>query len=101
MIKHFNALRPAPPAFQYFPYSDARIHDMGAISILEGYGIFFGQYTDKPLYMTALSMLHRVTGYDYNKLSLFHLIAWVLFFHACFGLVNNFPVDISESPLPW
>lgn len=90
MIKHFNALRPAPPAFQYFPYSDARIHDMGAISILEGYGIFFGQYTDKPLYMTSLSMLHRVTGYDYNKLSLFHLYCMALILPCLFWLGKQF-----------
>lgn len=90
MTKHFNALRPAPPAFQYFPYSDARIHDMGAISILEGYGIFFGQYTDKPLYMTALSMLHRVTGYDYNKLSLLHLYCMGLILPGLFWLGKQF-----------
>ena len=70
MLKHFNALRPAPPAFQYFPYSDARIHDIGAISILDGYGIYYGEYTDKPLYMVMLSLLHRVAGNDYNKLNL-------------------------------
>lgn len=75
MVKHFFALRPAPPVFEYLPYSDARVHDLGALSILAGYGISFGEYTDKPLYMVFLSILHQFAGYDYNRLSLLHLAA--------------------------
>lgn len=86
MLKHFNALRPAPPAFQYFPYSDSRVHDMGALSILSGYGIYFGEYTDKPLYMVMLSMLHRLAGSDYNNLSLLHLYGTGLILPCLFWL---------------
>ena len=73
MLKHFNALRPAPPAFQYFPFSDARIHDLGARSIVDGYGIYFGEYTDKPFYMVLLSIFHGAAGNDYNMLGMLHL----------------------------
>ena len=90
MLKHFNALQPEPPAFQYFPYSDARTHDLGAISIVDGYGIYYGKYTDKPLYMVFLSILHRAAGNDYNKLSLLHLYAMGLILPSLFWLGKQF-----------
>ncbi len=86
MLKHFNALRPAPPAFQYFPNLDARAHDLGALSILSGYGIYYGGYTDKPLYMVLLSFLHRLAGDDYNRISLFHLYIMGFILPALFWL---------------
>jgi hypothetical protein len=61
--------RPAAPSFQSFPASDARTHDLGALGVLNGSGILFRTYTDKPLYMVFLAGLHLFSGYDYNLLS--------------------------------
>jgi hypothetical protein len=67
------ASRPLAPYFQSFPTSDARIHDMGALSALKGFGLLFRTYTDKPLYMVFLALLHLFAGYDYNLLAFLHL----------------------------
>ena len=56
---------------QPYPQHDARVHDIGALSILFGEGINSKQYTDKPLYMVILALFHLVSGYDYN------LLQWV------------------------
>ncbi|MGB4594489.1 MAG: hypothetical protein WBI14_01105, partial [Anaerolineaceae bacterium] len=68
MEKHFFSLTPTEPNLQPYPYSDARYNDLGAISILMGKGIYFHGYTDKPLYMVFLAILHAITGSDYNLL---------------------------------
>lgn len=54
-----------------YPRRDARIHDLGALSILYGEGINFRGYTDKPLYMVLLAIFHLIAGYDYG------LLVWV------------------------
>ena len=56
---------------QPYPQRDARVHDLGALSVLYGEGINFREYTDKPLYMVILAMLHLVSGNDYG------LLQWV------------------------
>jgi hypothetical protein len=68
MFKHFFTLPVTPPNMQPFPYSDARVHDLGALSILMGKGVYFHGYTDKPLYMLFLAILHVFSGNDYNLL---------------------------------
>ncbi len=55
-----------------FPASDAAVHDVGALSILNGWGISFGDYTDKPLYMIFLSILHLLSPTDYTSLTRIH-----------------------------
>ena len=62
--------QPAAPYFQSYPASDAAAHDTGALSILKGFGIYFRAYTDKPLYMVFLALLHLVAGYNYNLLAI-------------------------------
>ncbi len=71
MISHYFSLEPTAPNFQPFPYSDARVHDMGAISILFGNGIYFHGLTDKPLYMVIVAIFHLFAGNDYT------LLEWV------------------------
>jgi hypothetical protein len=66
------SIRPDAPYFQSYPGSDGAVHDLGALSILQGSRIFFGQYTDKPLYMVFLAFLHLMGGYDYNFLAFLH-----------------------------
>lgn len=65
MLKHFFSLEPTLPNLQPYPYSDARVHDLGAISILKGDGIYFHGYTDKPFFMVYLAVLHLFAGNDY------------------------------------
>jgi hypothetical protein len=69
MTSQFFSLRPAAPGFQPFPFSDARFHDVGGISILKGYGIYFFGYTDKPLYMVFMAVLHFFAGYNYSLMT--------------------------------
>lgn len=84
MFKHHFSLEQALPFFQPYPASDARVHDLGAISIIKGYGIFFHGFTDKPLYMVYLAILHLFANNDYAlitwlQLLLLSLIPVVLF----------------------
>jgi hypothetical protein len=69
MLKHFFSLQPTQPNLQPYPYSDARAHDLGAISILKGDGIYFHGFTDKPMFMVFLALLHLIAGNDYVLLS--------------------------------
>ncbi len=65
MLSHHFSLMPAAPAYQPFPFDDARLYDVGSISILRGYGIFFYSYSDKPLYLVFLAILHTFAGLNY------------------------------------
>jgi hypothetical protein len=65
MLRHFFSLEPAAPSYQPFPYSDARLYDLGGISILRGYGIYFHQSADKSLYMVFLAFLHFFASSNY------------------------------------
>lgn len=74
MASHYFSLPKMPPNYQPFPFSDARDNDIGALSILNGSGINFHGYTDKPLYMVFLAFLHSLTGYDYSLLTWFQIL---------------------------
>lgn len=74
MLKHFFSLQPTQPNLQPYPYSDARAHDLGAISILKGDGVYFHGFTDKPMFMVFLALLHLIAGNDYV------LLSWVQIF---------------------
>ena len=108
MLRDFFSIRPRWPYYQPFPYSDARVHDLGALSILHGWGINFGEYTDKPLYMVFLAILHGIAGDDYNLLTQLQacflaLIPVALYwfgksFHSrFFGVVIAFIVIIRQQ----
>jgi len=101
MLKHYFSLEQTPPNYQPYPYNDARVHDLGGISILKGEGIYFRGYTDKPLYMTFLAFLHLFAGNDYHMLSWLQVLVFslipVLLYYFCkhfnsyfFGIVLAF-----------
>jgi hypothetical protein len=90
MLKHYFSLQPTPPNYQPYPYSDARVHDLGAISINKGEGIYFHGYTDKPLYMVFLAFLHLFSGNDYVKISMAQILALGLIPVILFLLGNKF-----------
>jgi hypothetical protein len=81
---HYFSLEPTAPNFQPFPYSDARVHDLGALSILFGNGIYFHGFTDKPLYMVILAIFHLFAGNDYV------LLTWVQIIFLAFIPVTAF-----------
>ena len=66
---HSFSLIPNAPQYQPYPFSDARVHDLGAISIVKGMGIYFHGYTDKPLYMVLLGLFHLIAGNNYILLT--------------------------------
>ena len=78
MTKHYFSIQPQKPFSQPFPFSDARVHDLGALSIIKGWGINFGEYTDKPLYMIFLAILHWFAGNDYNLITQLQLFVLAL-----------------------
>ncbi len=80
--RQYFFLQPSMPAFQPFPYSDARVHDLGALSILNGQGVFFHGYTDKPFMMVLLACFHLF--FDRNYV----LIQWLsVFFFALMPVI--------------
>jgi hypothetical protein len=67
---------PVGPDFQPYPASDALLYDASAQLFTNGYGIFSSGYTDKPLYVVFLGLLHTIAGLDYTLLTI--LQVWVL-----------------------
>ena len=61
---YFTAI-PTSPNYEYYPFSDAAVYDVGGQYVLIGKGINNGQFTDKPLYMLFLALLHALSGQDY------------------------------------
>jgi hypothetical protein len=81
MLRHAFSLEPGAPSYQPFPYSDARLYDLGGISIFRGYGISFFRSYDKPLYLVFLAVLHFFAGYNYT------LMTWLQILVLAFGPV--------------
>lgn len=73
MVKHYFSIEPTPPYNQPFPYSDARTLDLGAISIINGWGINFGGSIDKPLYIGILSIFHTFSPNNYSIITLIQI----------------------------
>ncbi len=80
---NYFALRPVPPNFEYYPYSDATGYDLTAQRLLLGWG--FGWMPLKPLYALFLAVLHAFAGQDYasvvnSQVLVFGLFPVVLYF---------------------
>jgi len=73
MLRHFFSLELAPPSFQPFPNSDARVYDLGAISIWRGYGISYWN-NENPFYLIFLAVLHFFAGYNYRLMTWLQLM---------------------------
>ena len=107
MLRHFFSLSPAAPSYQPFPFSDARLYDLGAISILRGYGISYLN-NENPLYLIFLAILHFFAGYNYKLLTwlqvlILAFIPVILFlvgkkYHsAAFGIFLAFVLIVRQS----
>ncbi len=58
----FNAPRPSPPTYEFYPLSDSTSYDLGAQYALLGQGINNDLSSDKPLYHFLLAFFHLVGG---------------------------------------
>jgi hypothetical protein len=63
----FFASGPYPPNFEYYPYSDASVFDLGSQFVLIGQGINNGAPFDRVLYMGFLVFLHLIGGQNYLR----------------------------------
>ncbi len=75
----FNAPRPSPPTYEYYPYSDSTAYDLGAQYALIGQGINNNLLTDKPLYQFFLMLLHLAGGQSIRVVMGLQVLALALF----------------------
>jgi hypothetical protein len=75
----FNAPRPSPPTYEYYPFSDATSYDLGSQYALIGQGINNNMLTDKPFYMLFLTLLHAVGGQSVRVVSSLQVLVLALF----------------------
>lgn len=75
----FNAPRPSPPTYEYYPYSDSTSYDLGAQYALIGQGLNNNTLADKPLYQFFLMLLHLVGGQSMRVVSALQVLVLALF----------------------
>jgi len=68
MRSTFLAPGPYPPDDVVYPLVDTALYDRTAQFALMGLGLNNGQYVDKPLYTSFLTVLHMFAGQDFNLL---------------------------------
>lgn len=78
------SLAPGAPTYQPIPFYDARIYDLGGISIFRGHGINY-YYNENPLFEVFMAVLHFFAGFDYKlmiwlQVLLLAFIPVILFF---------------------
>lgn len=61
----FFSPTPGAPNNEFYPYSDAATHDLGAQNLIIGNG--FPDVLEKPLYSLFLAGLHTIVGQDYQQ----------------------------------
>jgi len=84
---YFTAV-PSSPNYEYYPFSDAAVYDLGGQYVLIGKGINNGQFTDKPLYMLFLAFLHAIGGQDYMHIIRLQILC-LAFFPAILYLLGK------------
>jgi len=84
---YFTAV-PTSPNYEYYPFSDAAVYDVGGQYVLIGKGINNGQFTDKPLYMLFLAFLHAIGGQNYMHMIRLQILC-LAFFPAILYLLGK------------
>ncbi|GAB4424156.1 MAG: hypothetical protein Kow002_13700 [Anaerolineales bacterium] len=64
----FSMSQLLPPNFESYPIYDSIYYDQGSQFALIGEGINGGMFTDRPLYMFFLFLLHLAVGQDFTAL---------------------------------
>lgn len=75
----FNAPRPSPPTYEFYPLSDSTSYDLGAQYALIGQGINNDLSSDKPLYHFLLALFHLVGGQSVRKTIIAQIVVLALF----------------------
>lgn len=75
----FNAPRPSPPTYEFYPYSDSTSYDLGAQYALIGQGLNNDLSSDKPLYLFLLAAFHLVGGQSVRTTILVQILFLALF----------------------
>lgn len=94
------------PNFEYYPYSDASLHDIAGQNLILGEG--YAPVAEKPLYSLFLGLTHLVVGQDYTDvislqvavLALFPVVLYLLasgFHHRLTGLFTAGLLIFRES----
>jgi len=102
----FFSPTPRAPNYEFYPYSDAATHDLGAQNLVVGNG--FPDVIEKPLYSLFLAGLHTVVGQDYQNvifaqiavLALFPVVLYLLgsqFLNRFSGALLAFTVILREA----
>lgn len=91
-----------PPDGVLFPYSDAALYDRTAQFALMGLGLGNGQYVDKPLYSSFLTVLHLIGGQNYDLITALQAAVLALLPALAFILgkrVHSAPAGIAAALL--
>ena len=80
----YFAPTPVPPNYEFYPFSDAALHDVNAQYLLigEGLGGNGGGIIRRPLYSLFLAALHILGGQNYNQIVFFQIL-----FLACMAVL--------------
>ena len=89
----YFAPAPQPPNFEFYPHSDAAIHDIAAQRLLMGEG--FDGVARKPLYSIFLAGLHWLAGEDYAKIALFQIMVIALLPVGLYWITKTLHVRVS------
>ena len=73
--------QPRPPTYEYYPYSDAAIHDVTSQNLLIGEGFKWGEerIVRRPLYALFLAFLHQIGGQDYERVVALQVLVLAFF----------------------
>jgi hypothetical protein len=87
---NYYALAPVPPNAEYYPYSDAAVHDLISQNLLigEGLGGGGGKVVRRPLYALFLAGIHTLAGQDYERCASLQVIV-LAFFPALVFLLGS------------
>ncbi len=90
MKPSYFALQPVPPNAEYYPYSDAAVHDLIAQQVLIGerMGGGGGKVVRRPLYALFLAGIHLVAGQDYLRAAALQVLI-LAFFPALVFLIGG------------
>lgn len=106
LVPAFFTPAPRAPNYEYYPHSDAALHDTTAQFLLIGAG--FPGITRKPLYALFLALLHSLAGQDYQRVAFFQVVVlaflpvmlyWLLkrLHHRVSGIVAAGLIIIRET----
>ncbi len=77
LVPAFFNTAPRAPNYEYYPHSDAALHDTTAQFLLIGSG--FSGVVRKPLYALFLAVLHRLAGQGYEQVVFLQVVVLSFF----------------------